>query len=189
MLPNLAELQREVEDLKKQVSSIEKKNSIEDIILKSSFWILPFSGLSNTALTARFNTSLYFSKNVLIKSFKLVPYYLTDSEDIRFSDGTTETIPANVRANRVFDPYTNTLGGISHYATILINGKPVIINVDDANQAGVIPPDYECDNIYSLHKNVTSIGIRYHNQLITDLTAPGTTGTFNLKAFLECYIF
>lgn len=161
---------------------------IEGIILKSEYKILAYSGLSDgTSLGARFDISLFQNRNMLLKSIQFIPYYTADAEDVRYSDGTIETILASMRVNRVFDWYGNP--AVDNYRTyIAINDRP-IISINNANQQGSLPVDFKVDNIYYLVPNpVKSITIQNEAELVTNIST-GVRQTANLKCFLEVYLF
>lgn len=187
---NLAE---KIGMLEKRISELETRSysKLEDIILNSTFRVLPFFGQADgTNLTHQFSDSFFINKSILIKTIKFIPYYSSDAIDISFSDGTTETIPDSFRVERVFDPSSG--GGVfiaPHSVNILINGSPAILSVDPTNDPGCIPPDYVLDNIYYLKKDVQSIDVNIIQEVLSDFTAPGTTITPNIKVFIECYIF
>lgn len=179
---NLAE---EVLRLKKIVNDLEKKKSIEDIILKSEFVVLGFFGLAdgNANLSKSFDDSIFNSKKVLIKSLRIVPYYSANSIDMLFSDGTSETIVAGTRINRVFDSYT---GAVASYLRLLINSKSEIFKTTSAAVVNLLPSDFEMDNIYALYEQVSTMNILCYFE---DSGADNSPTNPNVKVYIECYIF
>ena len=163
-------------------------SKIEDIILRSEYKILAFAGESDgTSLTAMFDASLFENKKMILKSIQFIPYYVANSEDVRYSDGTTETILASMRINRVFDWYGNP--AVDTYRSyIAINDRP-IISINNANQQGSLPIDFKVDNIYYLVPNtVKDITIQNEAESVNNISTGGRSRA-NLKCFLEVYLF
>lgn len=187
-MDRLQELQYQVNSLTKKVDELEKKKSIEDIILKSKFVLLGFNGNADgtTLLTKNFDNSIILSKNLLLKSLRIIPYYGAATVDIDLTDGitnTTETIAMNVRVNRVLDSYT---GAVASFMQLFIDSKNEIFNVSNTS-TDLLPPDFEMDNIYALYKNIGNIDIACYFE-IND-PAGSTPAIPNVKVYLECYIF
>lgn len=181
---NLAE---KIIQLEKAVTDLQSKRSLEDIILKSRFNVLGFYGNANgTALTKSFDDGVFKNKSLLIKSLRIIPYYSAASEDISLDDGvtvTSETIPLDTRINRVFDSY---IGASASYLRLLINGSPVIFNVDSSGAVDLLPSDFMMDNIYSHHNMVSLLSIDCYFEnlaLVAGVTIP------DVKVYLECYIY
>ena len=180
---NLAE---KITELEKKLIDLEKRSfsKLEDIILKADFKILCFYGLAdgNANLTHAFDDTLIQNKTILIKAVKIFPYYKDATVDVEFSDGTTETIAAGVRVNRVFDTYS---GAAAARFDLLVNSAPVIFN--QGTNFNLLPSDYEFDNAYKLIKNVNTIDVNcYFEQ--ADPSDSATTNP-NVKVYLECYLY
>jgi hypothetical protein len=128
----------------------EKQQAIIDLLslpFISKYRLLLWTGTADgTLLTPRFNINDLLNRYMVIKSFKIVPYYIDNSEDLYLDDGAgtvfTETIRADLRINRIFDAFSV--------------GTVVILRINDAvadmfgnDGSGVsYPIDISEDNIY-----------------------------------------
>jgi hypothetical protein len=175
--------------IEKKVEELEKKSfsKIEDIILNSTYRVLSFAGSAGTpaapnTLTACFDNSLILNKSILIKSIKVDAYARDPMVDIAFSDGTTETITANMRINRIFDLFTDSLN-----IDMILNESSTAIFPNDNSGDVYFPIDLFVDNIYKLIKNVNTLTFRAGSFLALNFVG-GTTQP-NLIITMECYIF
>ncbi len=160
---------------------------LDDIIINSEYKILVYAGpANNTVMRAAFDENVIVNKNILVKSIQIIPYGAGPLVDFNFSDGVTETIPANLRVNRLFDTYLNTGAFGDHSIRILFNGANVLFaqTLDE----GTPPPDFVADNIYYLFKEkLQTIDIFYNTEVSSDLSV--TTLIPLVKIFIECYLF
>lgn len=190
-MDRLRDLQKQVVALTEDIGKLKSKLFLEDIILNSTFKLLSFYGSADgTNLTRGFPIDWVRNHNILIKGIQFVPYYSGDAIDIQFSGGETETVPTSFRINRVFDASSG--GGIflgAHSVNLLINGAPEILSIAPTYDPACVPPDFEINNIYSLHKNIQDIDVNMTQEVLEDFTAPGTTQAPNIKVFIECYVF
>jgi hypothetical protein len=149
---------------------------------KSSYRILSWHGASdNTVLTPDFNIIDVAGKFMVIKSFKIVPYYQADSVDMFVDDGAgtvfQETIPATARIDRVFDIY-----GSGTNITLLINGGQV--NLFNA----VFNLDLDLQNIYFKYpEKIQTLQLQILATVFDDINAQ-TTDNADLKVYMEVYL-
>jgi hypothetical protein len=174
----------------KQFDELGKVSSIEDIILKSNFYILPFSGETNgitftfTDLTQNFDFSLLRNRKLLIKNFQVIPYVISTSAagviDILFSDGTRETLPAGMRITKIPEAFGDLLG-----LRLIINGGP--IDIFQASNSH-LPLDFELDNIFKLiNKPVTDLNLQGRGYVLNDFS--GTTEGIAIVVLVGIYVF
>jgi hypothetical protein len=108
---------------------------------KSTYRVLSFEGLANGVfLTPGFSIDDIRGKTMVIKSFKIIPYYANAAVDMYVTDGITvnqETIPINARIDRLFDRTTS-----GTFIVLQINGSP--LNLFNAK----FPLDLDLQNIY-----------------------------------------
>ena len=184
-----SELQNTIINLSVKVNNLESRFLIEEIILNSEYKILTFAGLSDGIdLVAQFDVSLFQNRKMLVKSIAFVPYYNVDSEDIRYSDGTTETILDQMRINRVFDWFGDPPAADVINTYIAINDRP-IISVPPGSTGGSLPIDFKADNIYYLVPNIVKSIIIRMGALVPDNIATGNRVAANMKCLLEVYLF
>ena len=174
-------------------SLISLKDSLETFALpfKSQFKQFLFQGTSNGTLLAKnFNDADIAGKIIIIKSVKVVPYYGIASQDIDLTDGINtflETIPINLRANRIFDDVWE-----SSFLELLINGGPIDAFASNFIIAGKkVNYDLgsEIDNIYYKYpEKISSLDARFTTKLM-DTFAPYNTSAINVRIYLQCYIF
>jgi len=183
------EVKQEIELLvKKETEGLREALEFIALPLKTQYKVLTWYGNADGVnnLTPAFDLNVILNKKIIIKSIECIPYYVNDSEDVEFSDGTTETIPAGARVNRVFDMYSNLALG-AHLFRMIINGSIVPFSLND--ERGVPPPDFKFDNIYYRYpEKIQNIDILYGTEILEDLTTPGTPIHPNVKIFIECYL-
>lgn len=148
---------------------------------KSSYRVLSWTGASDgNSLTPNFNVDDLIGKIMIIKSFKIIPYYQNPSVDMYVSDGVTdfeETIPADSRIDRVFDDYTN-----GSTIVMTINGGQV--NLFNA----VFPLDVDLQNIYFKYpEKIQSLSLSVLGMIIENINT-GATNNANIKVNMEVYI-
>lgn len=178
------------EQIKKEIDSVvEKKLSkyleIFNLPLTSQFKMLLWTGTANsTALTPAFNLQDIIGKIITIKSIKIVPYYSTAGGgiDVSFSDGTTETIPQNVRIDRLFDRY-GANGTVMNFA---INDTILPIMRDVATIG--FPLDTYIDNVYYKFPNpVANITMSVLATVCDNLVTNSSVNPF-VRVVVECYL-
>jgi len=184
-LEGLKDLQKSVFDLTKKVYELEKKNSLDQLILSSQFKVLCFSGTSNGAnLTLRNSFSEIQNRILIFKSFRIIPYYSADGKDIALTDGVTtntETVYNNTRIERLFDFLTT-----GTRIVLEINGG--VAPVFTVPGAEGYPLDLFIDNMYyKIPTPLQSINIRVTGTCVQDLTT-GASATPNIKVIVECYL-
>jgi hypothetical protein len=186
---SLKDLSNKISNLEQHILRLGNKLSIENIILQYKFKILPFVGTGNgNDFEKMFDISEIKNQNILLKSIKFIPYYTDDSEDLVLSDGTTETIPATWRVNRVFDTFPPVSVTPDYGYRLRVNGAQEFFSVYNvAYQYAVPPPDFQEDNIYQLFKNVQDINMNYKIQMPS--TFLGTSSYPTMKIYLGVYIF
>jgi len=183
-LKNLAEIQYEVGMLKKQVNELQKKSTLEDIILNGQYVVLAWQGEANGAnLTQMFLNSIIVDKKLLIKSFRIIPYALVES-DVFFNRTSVEhfTVPVDARLINVIDLFTDA-------ARINVNinggGAPIFPTISNA----AFPLDLFVDNIYYHCKTpITKIEVQITGQILINLDV-ATPDAPNVKVIMECYLF
>jgi hypothetical protein len=148
---------------------------------KSTYRVLSWQGASDgTVLTPDFNIIDIEGKFIVIKSFKIIPYYQDASVDLFVSDGVTdneETIPATARIDRVFDIF-----GSGTNIVMLINGGQV--NLFNA----VFPLDLDLQNIYYKYpEKVQTLQLQI-TALIFENINTSVTDNANLKVNMEVYL-
>ncbi len=176
-------------EINTQVDKRLMESSIEKIILNAQYHCLPFAGLATTAvsvLTPRFNMDIVRNKNILIKGFQVIPYCDGNVIDFSFSDGTTETLPANTRLLRSLDQYSASMN-----LRVFINGAYVDIFPEDPAGAGGglwwLPIDLKVDGLYYKYKDkVDAIAINAGATVLTDFN---NTGDVLLVVLMECYTY
>jgi hypothetical protein len=170
----------------KQFEDVKKSLEIFSLPLISEYKILVWAGQANGILIPRFNLQHIVGRYIIIKGFEIVPYYFADGIDLAFSDGTTETIPANIRVQRCLDVYTPATANTNF--RIDINGTP--LSLFQTNVAtGNIPPDFKVDNIYfKFSEKVQNMAVFYSTEILTIMVAPYTPQNPNVKVFIECYL-
>ncbi len=156
--------------------------NVFNIPLKSQYTVLSFEGLADgTILTPKFNADLIQTRRLVIKSFRVVPYYSVESLDIWLDDGvnpvTTETLPAHTRINRIFDDFV-----FGTTIEFLINGST--INWFPGGNGYNL--DLWLDNIfYKYPAAVNTMEVYINSRVygaVAGLVAP------EVKVLIECYI-
>ena len=161
-------------------------SSIIDLPLKSQYRVLHWYGLADgTNLTLGFNINDIANRYVVLKSFKIVPYYKISSEDFYVNDGVvsnSELIPPLTRINRIFDEYeTSTL------INLLFNNASMGIFSSVAPLVQ-FPLDLDLDNIFYLFKaKCETWNIQITGSIVVDLEN-NVPGEPYVKVVCECYI-
>jgi len=167
-----------------EFGEIKKSLELINLPLISQYKVLAWQGVSDgSPLAPQFDVNILDGRLITIKSFRIIPYYnagLAAKVDIAFSDGTTETIPASSRINRLFD--VGTLGtGI----TFQLNGSNIIF---DSLIALPLPLDIWIDNIYYKYpQRISNINLAVNAQIVANL-ATGAQETSTIKVIVECYL-
>lgn len=179
------------EQIKKEISTqLDKKlmeTSLDKIILNSNHHVLMFAGLATTTasqITPRYDPTIIQNKKLLIKRVQVIPYANHPVIDILFSDGTSETVPGNMRLQRTLETYSTSLN-----LRFLVNGNPIPMFLDDpAGGTFWYPLDLDCDNIYYLYKEpVQNLLFQAATTIYTDFSA--ATAEVLLNILVECYSF
>jgi hypothetical protein len=188
-MEGLKELQKQVDALNNKFIDFQFKKSLDEIILNSKYVVLGFQGIADgaTLLTKSFADQTIRSKNLLLKSLRIIPYYSADTVDIELTDGvttTTETIGTGIRVNRILDSYT---GAVASFLRLLIDSKNEIFNVSNTGNVDLLPPDFEFDNAYALYKSIQNIDMVCY----FEVNDPAGSTPINpyVKIYLECYLF
>lgn len=147
---------------------------------KSTYRVLSWSGPADgTLLTADFNIADLVGKIMVIKSFKVIPYYSDDSIDLYVTDGVTinaETIPILARIDRLFDVYGLT--------AIVMNINGGQVNLFSAS----FPLDVDLQNIYYKYpEKIQTLTLAITGTIFGDIQAQ-TIQTPNLKVNMEVYL-
>jgi len=156
-----------------------------NIPLKSRYNVLMFNGRADgTDLTPAFNVNQIQTRLIVIKSFRIIPYYFGDAIDISLDDGAgtvlNETIFSNLRINRLFDDFVS-----GTRIDLFINGNTVDF-FPGSNQ--FFPLDVWFDSIMYKHpEKVTSLNVRVLSRVCNDLTT-GALVAPNVKVMIECYL-
>lgn len=166
------EVANQVESYLKPFETIDQK------VLRSQYKVLVFSSLADgTDLTPFFSINEILGKNLLIKSIRLVPWANGTTVDIRYSDGTTETIVNNTRIDRVFP-----IESFPNYFKLFLNGNLLPFFSTRINA------DMFIDNIYvDFKQKIQTIACQANLRIDIDMT--GTAGTPNIKVIIECYSY
>ena len=177
---------------RKETQTIIKTFDMLNLPFISKFKLFQFSGLAdNNNLTPNFNLVDIQSRYLIIKAIKVVPYYASNTTDLFLTDGVTtniETIPKNLRVNRLFDVYDY---GVQ--LSVFINGSRIDMFPTEAAiippaADGNIPMDLDLDNIYyKFPEKINSFDIAIDGQICEDLLAPAYA-TPNVKVFVQCYL-
>lgn len=152
-----------------------------DLPLKSEYRILEWDGRADgtdLAFGGGFAITDIQKRVMIIKSFRLIPYYSADGIDFNFSDGTTETVFNNTRINRLFDFIT---AGTN--IDFILNDIPLVMFMADD-----YPADLFVDNVYyKFHEKIQSIAVRVNMRVVQDLST-GAAATPNVRVVVECYL-
>lgn len=187
------------EQIKKEISDqLDKRfisnDEISRIKLNSKYKVLLFGGVSDgTTLTRRFTVDDIAGKNLLIKSIRIVPYYIDNGNiDTWLFDGVTntvETIQAQTRIERLFDSYSQVT-----YINVLINGSFVPIfpamdlPTDPVITAGY-PLDIFVDNIYyKFPQLLQSFDMQIVAEVLLNIQT-NARGICYVKVMVECYLY
>lgn len=186
------------EAIKKATEASQRLESALDLVtlpLISQFMVLKFSGLADgNPLTRNFDLNRILGKIIVIKSIKIVPYTNGDFIDLNLigtGDTFTETIPTNVRINRLFEVYdfgcTVRLSINGAETPIFTPSTPIFPPASDGN-AWI---DMDIDNIYYKYPSkLQDLGFSVRAQVASDITPGGVVYTNpNVNVFLQCYIF
>jgi hypothetical protein len=171
------------------VSAINPKISpIENIILNSQYHCLAYAGQAGQVvpvnIPASFNQQIFSNKNLLIKSIKLIPYAWENTIDLSLSDGTTETVPPNMRLQRTMERFSASVD-----IRLLINGAVVNVFSIDAGGNNWFPLDLSVDNIYYNYKSkVQTVGFEVAALNFVNWANTGAQG-LNVVVLLECYTY
>lgn len=187
-------------EIEKQIdSALEKKIKgnldLFSLPLISQYKLFCFNGLADgSLLVPNFIPADVQSRILVLKSFKIVPYYPVGAgthQDFYVTDGATtnqELLPGNCRINRIFDVYsTGTV------LSVFINGSAVQIFPTSAPivppfVTGNVPLDLDIDNIFYKYPNkITSFDLSVNSTIFNDLITPGTTVPM-VKVFVGCYL-
>ncbi len=186
----------EIKGLNESLLSL--KDSLETFALpfKSQFKQLTFQGLANNLdLVKNYNDDDLRGKYILIKSIKVIPYYINASQDISLTDGVNnfiETIPQSIRVNRLLDNFF-----ANSFLTILINNAP--LNLFTSLNQSIIPLNplhlvnydlgSEIDNIYFKYpEKVDSLSVRFLGEMLSTFN-PQTEDNLYVRVYIQCYTF
>lgn len=169
-------------DIDRYISEkLEGELSLLTLPLKSEYRILEWDGVANgtpLAFGGGFTIADIRNRVMIIKSFKLIPYYAHDGIDFNFSDGTTETVFNNTRINRLFDFIT-----VGTNIDFILNGVPLVMFMADD-----YPADLFVDNIYYKYpENLQTIVVQVNMRVVEDLST-GAAATPNVRVVVECYL-
>ena len=164
-----------------------KSLTVNELPLKADYRVLLWYGRTDgSEFKLGFRIGDIQDKRVILKSFKVYPYYYVDAEDFFVDDGVVqnaEVIPANARINRLFDEYANE----SARFRVIINGNPTAI-FNNLNNASGYPLDLQLDNIFHLFpETIQTWDVLVNAQIFDDLQAQ-TTETCNVKVVCEVYL-
>lgn len=179
-----------LEQIKSVVSNAisSKVSPLENIILNSQYHCLAYAGQAGQVVPANipasFNQQILAGKKVLIKSIKLIPYASENTIDISLSDGTTETVPPNMRLQRTMERFSAAVD-----IRLIINGGLIDVFSIDAGGNNWFPLDLSVDNIYYNYKApVNTIEFQVAALNFVDWVATGAAG-LNVVVLLECYTY
>jgi len=179
-----------LEQIKNVVSNAvgNKVSPLENIILNSQYHCLAYAGQAGQVvprnIPASFNQEILANKNVLIKSIKLIPYAWENTIDLSLSDGTTETVPPNMRLQRTMERFSAAVD-----IRLIINGGFVNVFSIDAGGNNWFPLDLSVDNIYYNYKSkVQTIGFEVAALNFVNWANTGADG-LNVVVLLECYTY
>lgn len=183
------QIKKEIEKIvKDELKEVKESLTILSLPLISQYRVLTWYGNAdgvNLFLPA-FDINSIIGRYIIIKSIEFVSYYVNNSVDINFSDGTTETIQAGVRVNRMFDTWSNFALG-AHLFRMTINGNLIPFQI--TAEQGVPPPDFKIDNIYYKYpQKLESMNILYGTEIMESNVGAGTPVHPNVKIFVECYL-
>lgn len=177
---------------RKEAQTIIKTFDMLNLPFISKFKVFQFSGLAdNNNLTPNFNLVDIQSRYLVIKAIKIVPYYANNSIDLFLTDGVTtnsETIPANLRINRLFDVYDY---GVQ--LSVIINGSridmfPTEVAIVPPAADGNVPMDLDLDNIYyKFPEKISSFDIALDGRICEDIEG-NAQAVPNVKVFVQCYL-
>lgn len=147
---------------------------------RSNYRVLSWQGASDgVLLTPNFNIADIEGKFMIIKSFKIIPYYQDAAVDLFVSDGAStfeETIPALGRIDRVFDTTTGT------QIVLRVNGGQV--NLFNA----IFPIDIDLQNIYYKYpEKIQTLDLAVTGLIIENINS-GVTDNANILVLMEVYL-
>jgi hypothetical protein len=144
---------------------------------------LLFTGAADgNPLDPEFTEDQILNKTLRLKGFRIIPYYQAAAEDFVFSDGTTETVGAQARVNRLFDLWSQ-----GARIDFRINGTRLNF-FEIAGAANGYPMDLWLDNIdYLYSEKVQELTISIIGEIETDV--PGVASQQPLlKVIVEVYL-
>lgn len=163
--------------------------------LISQFRYFQFNGLADgTPLVPNFQAADVLGKTIVIKSVRIVPYYVAGgvvNQDFYVTDGATinqELIGGNCRINRLFDVFS-----YGCLLEVIINGSALPIF---PNSVPIVPPfvggnstlDLDVDNIFYKHSvKANSFDVTVDAQIFNVLNVPAIVVP-NVKVFIGCYL-
>jgi len=178
------------EQIKKEISDqLNKKLDADltlfNIPLKSRYNVLMFNGRADgTDLTPGFNINQIAGRTLIIKSFRIIPYYFGIGVDISLDDGAgtvmNEATYANQRINRIFDDFV-----AGTRINLLINGNTIDLFPGGGQ---TFPLDVWFDSIMYKHPaKIETLNCQVLSRVINDLTT-GALVAPNVKVMIECYL-
>lgn len=177
------QIKKIVRDEVKQI--FENDLSLFNIPLKSRYNVLMFNGRADgTDLTPGFNLNQIQSRILILKSFRIIPYYFGDAIDIFLDDGAgtqlAENLFNNMRINRVFDDFV-----AGTRIDLIINGNTVDMFPGSGQ---TFPLDVWFDSIMYKHPApIQSLNVRVLSRVVNDLST-GALVAPNVKVMIECYL-
>ena len=164
----------------------ESKSNIDELDLlslpfKSTYRVLSWEGVTNgVLLTPNFSMDDIVGRILIIKSFKIVPYYSAAGIDMYVTDGITtnsETVPNNARVDRLFDRFNS-----GTTIRMSINGSP--LSLFNAK----FPLDVDLQNIYYKYpEKISSIVMYVIGAIFSDIIL-NTVQTPNIVVNMEVYL-
>lgn len=172
-------IDQELKDLKGGLSLL-------NLPLISQYRVLLFTGLADgTDLSLGFNLENVAGRTIVIKSFKIYPYYNGNGVDLSLNDGAgtvyNELVYNLSRINRIFDDFVS-----SGTFRFIINGVSIPIFLQEGLPG--YPIDLQLDNIFYLYpEKIETLSMQIVGNTIQDLTT-GALVRPNVKVVVECYL-
>ena len=170
-----------------QIKRNQQQLDLFSIPLIAQFRLLTFYGLADgTLLTKGFPNQDVQNRLMIVKSFRVIPYYNIDSVDLFVNDGVTtnkETIPAGTRIDRLFDTYAG-------YSSIrlFINGSLTGI-FSELGGAGRYPLDIWEDNIYYKYPaKITGVDVSINGEIVDNIENDTRSNPL-VKVLLGVYLY
>ena len=157
------------------------------------YFCFTFHGVADgTPLTPGFDLENIRNRFIILKSFRIIPYYAPVEEpgnqpvDIFLNDGVTQTVevvqPLS-RINRLFDTYNNNC-----HINFRINSSPVTIFQSQVITNPGYPLDLWIDGInFKYLSRLQSIDLSIWGNVVDNLQTAQETNPL-IKVVIECYL-